>query len=85
QSSLQFDMITLENTHFARGGGKAGKGRESTPDYLFTSEALYSYLNHLTGQGVVIVEEPVNDSAREPLVWKLLFTMRQVLFERGNS
>jgi len=84
QSSLQFDMITLENTHFSRGGGKAGKGREPTPDYLFTSEALHSYLDHLTSQGVVIVEEPANDPAREPPVWKLLFTMRQVLLERGN-
>jgi len=84
QSDLQFDMITLLNTHFNRGWGTAGKGREPTPEYLYTSEALNSYLDHLTNQGVVIVEEPVFTSSREVPVWKLLYTMRQVLIERGD-
>jgi hypothetical protein len=83
QSELQFDMITLENTHFNRGSGTAGEGREPTPEYLYTSEALHSYLDHLTSDGVVVVEEPVFVSLREVPVWKLLFTMRQVLLERG--
>ena len=83
QSELQFDMITLENTHFNRGWGTAGTGREPTPEYLYTSEALHSYLDHLTSNGVVVVEEPVFISSREVPVWKLLFTMRQVLLERG--
>jgi hypothetical protein len=83
QSELQFDMITLENTHFNRGWGTAGTGREPTPEYLYTSEALNSYLDHLTSNGVVVVEEPVFISSREIPVWKLLFTMRQVLLERG--
>jgi predicted membrane-bound spermidine synthase len=83
QSELQFDMITLENTHFNRGWGTAGTGREPTPEYLYTSEALHSYLDHLTSNGVVVVEEPVFISSREIPVWKLLFTMRQVLLERG--
>jgi spermidine synthase len=83
QSELQFDMITLENTHFNRGWGIAGEGREPTPEYLYTSEALHSYLDHLTSDGVVVVEEPVFISSREVPVWKLLFTMRQVLLERG--
>lgn len=83
QSELQFDMITLENTHFNRGWGTAGTGREPTPEYLYTSEALHSYLDHLTNNGVIVVEEPVFISSREIPVWKLLFTMRQVLLERG--
>jgi len=83
QSELQFDMITLENTHFNRGWGTAGTGREPTPEYLYTSEALHSYLDHLTSNGVIVVEEPVFISSREVPVWKLLFTMRQVVLERG--
>jgi predicted membrane-bound spermidine synthase len=83
QSALQFDMITLENTHFNRGWGTAGEGREPTPEYLYTTQALHSYLDHLTSNGVVVVEEPVFASSREVPVWKLLFTMRQVLLERG--
>ncbi|MGQ9546703.1 MAG: hypothetical protein ACUVTR_06065 [Dehalococcoidia bacterium] len=83
QSGLQFDMITLENTHFNRGWGTAGKGREPTPEYLYTSQALHSYLDRLTSDGVVVVEEPVFTSSREVPVWKLLFTMRHVLLERG--
>jgi hypothetical protein len=83
QSEVQFDMITLENTHFNRGWGTAGAGREPTPEYLYTSEALHIYLDHLTNNGVVVVEEPVFISSREVPVWKLLFTMRQVLLERG--
>jgi predicted membrane-bound spermidine synthase len=83
QSELQFDMITLENTHFNRGWDIAATGREPSPEYLYTSEALHSYLDHLTSDGVVVVEEPVFVSSREVPVWKLLFTMRQVLLERG--
>jgi len=84
QSELQFDMITLENTHFNRGWGTAGTGREPTPEYLHTSQALHSYLDHLTIDGVIVVEEPVFVSSREVPVWKLLFTMRQVLLERDS-
>ena len=83
QSALQFDMITLENTHFNRGWGTAGEGREPTPEYLYSVQALHSYMDHLTSSGVVVVEEPVFASSREVPVWKLLFTMRQVLLERG--
>jgi spermidine synthase len=85
QSELQFDMITLENTHVDRGSGIGGEGRESTPEYLYTAQALQSYLDHLTGEGVVVVEEPVSNRAREVPVWKLLYTMRQVLLERGYA
>jgi len=85
QSELQFDMITMENTHFNRGWGTAGEGREPTPEYLYTAQALQSYLDHLTSNGVVVVEEPVFTSSREVPVWKLLFTMRQVLLERGYA
>jgi len=85
QSELQFDMITLENTHVDRGSGTAGEGREPTPEYLYTSEALQSYLDHLTSNGVVVVEEPVFNPSREVPVWKLLYTMRQVLLEAGYT
>jgi spermidine synthase len=85
QSALQFDMITLENTHVDRGSGIGGEGRESTPEYLYTAQALQSYLDHLSSDGVVVVEEPVSNLAREVPVWKLLYTMRQVLLERGYA
>jgi spermidine synthase len=85
QSELQFDMITLENTHFDRGYGMAGEGREPTPEYLYTSQALHSYLDHLTSNGVVVVEEHVWNRPSEVPVWKLLHTMRQVVLERGYS
>jgi hypothetical protein len=84
QSELQFDMITLENTHLDRGWGIGGEGREPTPEYLHTAQALHSYLDHLTSNGVVVVEESAPNLPREVPVWKLLFTMRQVLLERGN-
>jgi spermidine synthase len=85
QSELQFDMITLENTHVDRGSGTAGEGREPTPEYLYTTQALQSYLDHLTSNGVVVVEEPVFNPSREVPVWKLLYTMRQVLLEAGYT
>jgi len=85
QSELQFDMITLENTHCDRGSDTAGEGREPTPEYLYTAQALQSYLDHLTTNGVVVVEEPVFNRPREVPVWKLLYTMRQVLLERGYA
>ncbi len=80
QTQEQYDMITLMNTHTARG---RTAGRAPSPEYMDTYEAISSYLNHLTDNGVVIFEEPVNAPRREPAVWKLLVTMRQVLRDRG--
>ena len=68
-----YDIITLLNTHAARG---ATSERAVSPEYLYTREALESYLKHLTERGGIIVEEPVGGPTREPLVWKLLVTMR---------
>ena len=82
QSDLKYDMITLLNTHLARGHTT---GRSPSPEYLFTVEAIHEYLDHLTDRGVVLVEEVVNNPQREPPVWKLLWTMRQVLLERGST
>lgn len=81
QSDRKYDMITLLNTHRARG---RTSGRSPSLEYLFTKEALHEYLNHLNDRGLVDVEEPVSRPRREPPVWKLLMTMRQVLLERGN-
>ena len=81
QSDRQFDMITLMNAHSARG---RTAGRAPSPEYLDTREAIESYLDHLTDRGIVIVEEPVSRPRREPPVWKLLVTMRQVLLDRGS-
>ena len=83
QSDLQFDIITLENTHSKRGYDERIEGREPAPEYLYTSEALHSYLDHLSDNGVVVIEEPLSISSWES-VCKLLFTMRQVLIERGS-
>ena len=81
QNDRKYDIITLMNAHFARG---RTVGRAPNPEYLHTREALESYLRHLTERGVLIVEEPVNRPRREPPVWKLLVTMRQVLLDRGS-
>lgn len=81
QSDRQYDIITLLNTHFARGGTEECA---SSPEYLFTYEALNEYLDHLTARGIILVEEPVTeDPAGEAPVWKFLHTMRQALLDRG--
>ncbi len=76
----KFEMITLLNTHTKFG---RTQGAASNPEYLFTQEAVSSYLDHLSDQGVVNIEEPVNKPIRELPVWKLLRTMRQTLLDRG--
>ena len=75
-----YDMITLLNSHFARG---RSSGRAPCPEYLHTQEAFSRYLDRLTDRGVVILEEPVGRPHREPPVWKLMVTMRAALLERG--
>ncbi len=82
QTQERYDLITLMNTHTARGRTAS---RAPSPEYLDTYEAISSYLDHLTERGVVIFEEPVSNPRREPPVWKLLVTMRQVLLDRGIS
>ena len=82
QSHRRYDIITLMNAHLARG---RTSGRAPSPEYLHTKQAVASYLSHLTDRGVLIVEEPVSRPRREPPVWKLLVTMRQVLLERGST
>ncbi|MFQ5856315.1 MAG: MBL fold metallo-hydrolase [Anaerolineae bacterium] len=82
QSDELYDIITLMNTHTARG---RTTGRAASPEYLHTREAMASYLKHLTERGVLIVEEPVSQPRREPPVWKLLMTMRQALIDQGST
>ena len=41
--------------------------------------------DHLADDGIVNIEDPIAQPAREPPIWKLLYTMRQVLLERGNA
>ncbi len=81
-STGRYDIITLLNAHAARG---RAEGRAPSPEYLHTREAFAAYLDHLTERGVVIVEEPVGAPWREVPVWKLLWTMRAVLLERGAA
>ncbi len=76
------DMITLLNTHLARG---PTEGRIPSPEYLYTIEAIHTYLDHLTDRGVLILEEPIAGPDREPPVWRILETMRQALIERGEA
>lgn len=80
QSDETYDMITLLNTHRARG---RTTGRSSSPEYLYTASAIHEYLDHLSDDGLIVVEEPVSRPRREPPVWKLVQTMRHVLHERG--
>lgn len=80
QFDQRVDVITLLNTHFSRGGTAE---RAASPEYLYTAEAINEYLDTLDEDGVLIVEEPVEWPEREPPVWKLLYTMRQVLLARG--
>ncbi|MBN1794582.1 MAG: MBL fold metallo-hydrolase [Candidatus Omnitrophica bacterium] len=82
QTRKRYDIITLLNTHCSRG---ATEGRAPGPEYLFTAEALHAYLDRLTDNGIISVEEVVKHPGREPAVWKLLYTMRHVLSKRGNA
>ena len=54
------------------------------PERLYNKADKDTYLDHLTERGIVNVEEPVSRPRREPPVWKLLVTMRQVLLDRGS-
>ncbi len=80
KSNQKFDIITLMNSHTARG---RTSGRAPSPEYLHTYEAIESYLEHLTERGVLIIEEPVNIPRREPPIWKLLVTMQKALLDNG--
>ncbi len=82
QIDITFDIITLLNTHFARG---SIKGREPYPEYLYTSEVINHYMDNLSENGILVLEELFNNPVYEVPSWKLLFTMRQVLLERGYA
>ena len=82
RSSEQFDMITLLNTHFARG---STSNRSVSPEYLFTREAFNTYIEHLSDSGLIIIEEPVGSPDRARAVWKMLHTARTVLAENGSA
>ncbi len=77
-----YDIITLMNTHSARG---KTIGRSPSPEYLHTQEAIEACLDRLTERGVIICEEPINRPDREPPVWKFLLTMRRALLDRGQA
>jgi len=80
QTGKKFDIITLMNAHSAKG---YTKGRSASPEYLHTTQAFISYLDCLTDTGIIIIEEPVNYPDREPAVWKMLYTMREALIDKG--
>ena len=82
QTRRNYDMITLMNAHTMR--GRTG-GRAPSTEYLHTQEAMNAYLDLLTDRGIVNIEEPVSSLRREVPVWKLLWTMRHVLLDRGVS
>ena len=78
----RYDIITLLNTHSARG---KSAGRSPSPEYLHTEESIAACLDHLTDRGIIVYEEPVNRPNREPPVWKLLLSMRSALLKRGQA
>ena len=80
KTKRKYDMVTLMNAHTMRG---RTKGRAPSTEYLHTREAIGAYLDLLTERGVVNIEEPVSSPRREVPVWKLLWTMREVLLSRG--
>ncbi len=82
RTDRQFDMITLMNSHFAKG---YVKGRSASPEYLQTVEAFEAYLRVLTDRGMVVIEEPIGTPEREPQVWKLLVSMREALLAAGAT
>ena len=82
QTPRNYDMITLMNAHTMRG---RTSGRAPSTEYLHTREAMSAYLDLLTDRGIVNIEEPVSSLRREVSVWKLLWTMREVLRARGVS
>ncbi len=75
-----FDMITLLNAHYAKGGVR---GRSAAPEYLNTLEAAHMYLDHLTPRGTLIIEEPANNPLREAHPYKQLVTLKKALEDRG--
>ena len=82
QTPRNYDMITLMNAHTMRG---RTTGRAPSTEYLHTREAMNAYLDLLTDRGIVDIEEAVSSLRREVPVWKLLWTMRDVLLARGVS
>lgn len=82
QSKETFDMITLLNTHVARG---SIKGRIPSPEYLYTKEAFHAYFDRLSEKGRIIIEDPISSVLTEYALWKMLWTIRTVLAEKGLS
>ena len=82
QDRRRYDILTLLNAHLSRG---SEAGRIPSPEYLHTREAIHAYLERLTARGILDIEEVVDRPEQEPAVWKLLWTLRQVLLERGAT
>ena len=74
----KYDIITLMNAHLTRNAGMI-----SAPEYLHTAEAFNSYLDHLSENGFIAIEERlVHDEARDS-VYRVIHTLVQVLRGRG--
>jgi glyoxylase-like metal-dependent hydrolase (beta-lactamase superfamily II) len=82
ETQEKFDIVTLMNAHGARG---QAAGSAPSPEYLFTLEAFESYFEHMTDNGILNIEEPINRPRREPPVWKMLVTIRQALLNIGYT
>lgn len=75
----RFDHIGMMNAHLGHRWGRA-----SAPEYLHTTEAIHSYLDHLTDRGFVNMEEVAkynNVNAHTNI--KLASTIVTALKERG--
>ncbi|MBF0622805.1 MAG: MBL fold metallo-hydrolase [Magnetococcales bacterium] len=75
-----YDMITLLNTHHSRG---SLSGRAPSPENLYSIETIHHYLDRLSDDGLILIEHPTGSPQHEPVIWKMLTTMRQALLMRG--
>lgn len=80
QNRNEYDLIALLSTHNTI---DCTFGRMASPEKLYTYEAINSYLNRLSPKGILSINETVAKDRCEPIIWKMVYTMRQVLLDNG--
>ena len=76
----RFDVVTMMNTHRARGAGALGE-----PDFMHTREAFSLIYDHLTDDGMLVLEERRADAGTDTAIVRILTTIREALQEKGVS
>lgn len=76
----EYDILTLINTHSGR-----TVGYPSGPDHLQTRESYHLYFDHLSEDGVVLLEERPFNRQGQLGVYRMLRTFWHTLAERGAT